>query len=55
MQSFNIVNTAVILLFSKKWVPGLTAEDNTSECQHACSTFFLPTIYFIIMKLLAIL
>ena len=28
MQSFNIVNTAVILLFSKKWVPGFTAEDN---------------------------
>ena len=31
-QSFNIVNTPIILLppFSKKWVPGLAAEDNTS-------------------------
>ena len=29
MQSFNIVNTPVILLFSKKWAPGLSAEDNT--------------------------
>ena len=28
MQSFNIVNTPVILLFSKKWVPDLTEEDN---------------------------
>ena len=28
-QSFNIVNTPVILLFSKKWVPGFAAEDNT--------------------------
>ena len=27
-QSFNIVNTPIILLFSKKWVPGLTEEDN---------------------------
>ena len=29
-QSFNIVNTPIILLFSKKWVPGFAAEDNTS-------------------------
>ena len=29
MQSFNIVNTTITLLFSKKWVPGLTEEDNT--------------------------
>ena len=28
MQSFNIVNTPIILLFSKEWVPGLAAEDN---------------------------
>ena len=28
-QSFNIVNTPIILLFSKKWVPGFAAEDNT--------------------------
>ena len=28
MQSFNIVNTPIILLFSKKWIPGLAAEDN---------------------------
>ena len=27
-QSFNIGNTPIILLFSKKWVPGLAAEDN---------------------------
>ena len=27
-QSFNIVNTQIILLFSKKWVPGFAAEDN---------------------------
>ena len=29
-QSFNIVNTPVILLFSKKWVPGFAAEDNNT-------------------------
>ena len=28
-ESFNIVNTPVILLFSKKWVPGFAAEDNS--------------------------
>ena len=27
-QSFNIVNAPIILLFSKKWVPGFAAEDN---------------------------
>ena len=27
-QSFNIVNTPIILLFFKTWVPGLAAEDN---------------------------
>ena len=27
-QSFNIVNTPIILLFSKKWVPGFAEEDN---------------------------
>ena len=26
-QSFNIVNTPIILLFSKKWVPRLATED----------------------------
>ena len=31
-QSFNIVNTPIILLFSKKWVPGFAAEDNS--CRH---------------------
>ena len=30
-QSFNIVNTQIILLFSKKWVPGFAAEDNTRK------------------------
>ena len=34
MQSFNIVNTPVILLFSKKWAPGLSAEDNSFDLQH---------------------
>ena len=29
-QSINIVNTPVTLLFSKKWVPGLTTGDNTN-------------------------
>ena len=28
-QTFNIVNTQIILLSSKKWVPGFAAEDNT--------------------------
>ena len=28
-QSFNIVNTPIILLFSKKWVPGFAAGDNS--------------------------
>ena len=31
-QSFNIVNTPMILLFSKKWVPGFAAEDNRPFC-----------------------
>ena len=30
-RSFNIVNAPIILLFSKKWVPGLAAEDNRSS------------------------
>ena len=30
MQSFNIVNTPIILLHSKKWVSGLTEEDNST-------------------------
>ena len=29
MQSFNIVNTPIVLLFSKKRVPGFAAEDNS--------------------------
>ena len=29
-QSFNIVNTQIFLLFSKKWVPGFAAEVYTS-------------------------
>ena len=34
-QSFNIVNTPVILLFSKKRVPGFAAEDNSYNfCNH---------------------
>ena len=28
-QSLNIVNIPIILLFSKKWVPGFAAEDNS--------------------------
>ena len=30
-QSFNIVNIQIILLFSKKWVPGFAAEDNSNS------------------------
>ena len=30
-QSFNIVNTPIILLFSNKWVPGFAAEDNNNQ------------------------
>ena len=60
-QSFNIVNTAVILLFSKKWVPGLTAEDNNHytndvvllhlhSCQnHGGSRLFLKWLWNIQM------
>ena len=33
-QSFNIVNTPIILLFSKKWVPGFGAEDNNFHCAY---------------------
>ena len=33
-QTFNIVNTQIILLFSKKWVPGFAAEDNSTHLQH---------------------
>ena len=42
MQSFNIVNAPIILLFSKKWVPGFAAEDNNyaymllGQYFHAC-------------------
>ena len=41
-QSFNIVNTPIILLYSKKWVPGFAAEDNRS-CQQR--TIELSTEY----------
>ena len=34
MQSFNIVNAPIILLFSKKWVPGFAAEDNSIGLFH---------------------
>ena len=30
-QSFNIVNTPIILLFSKNWVAGLAEEDNRMD------------------------
>ena len=30
-RSFSIVNTLIILLFSKKWVPGFAAEDNSNN------------------------
>ena len=30
-QGFSIMNTPVILLFPKKWVPGLGAEDNSQS------------------------
>ena len=35
-QSFNIVNTQIILLFSKKWVPGFAAEDNMCIVIYSC-------------------
>ena len=34
-QSFNIVNTPIILLFSKKWVPGFAAEDNKGAYKYS--------------------
>ena len=37
-QSFNIVNTPIILLFSKKCVPGFAAEDNTYMKQQTSYT-----------------
>ena len=43
-QSFSIVNTPVILLFSKKWVPGLAAEDNIHNTQYSCTFFHLIPI-----------
>ena len=36
-QSFNIVNTPITLLFSKKWVPGFAAEDNSRSLNSNCS------------------
>ena len=47
-QSFNIVNTPIILLFSKKWVPGFAAEDNTDKIlyEKLGSVEVLPTAYF---------
>ena len=36
-QSFNIVNTQIILLFSKNWVPGFAAEDNRSILNVSCN------------------
>ena len=37
-QSFNIVNTQIILLFSKKWVPGFAAEDNRHTAMDMSAT-----------------
>ena len=47
-QSFNIVNTPIILLFSKKWVPGFAAEDNTykkPKTNLGISVIFPKTLY----------
>ena len=38
-QSFNTVNTLIILLFSQTWVPGFAAEDNTLILYHAFAFF----------------
>ena len=38
-QSFNIVITPIILLFSKKWAPGFAAEDNSEDCQNVTLQF----------------
>ena len=35
-QSFNIVNTPLILLFSKKWVP----EDNSNDTQNGSQPYW---------------
>ena len=45
-QSFNIVNTQIILLFSKKWVPGFAAEDNI-DIQPFTSYISLVSLLFI--------
>ena len=51
-QSFNIVNSAVILLFSNKWVPGLTAEDNIwYDMVSLSSTEHAPVVIQICLKL----
>ena len=46
-QSFNIVNTPIILLFFKTWVPGLAAEDNSSSSSGQKQLIFIPYDRFI--------
>ena len=43
-QSFYIMNTPIILLFSKKWVPGCAAEDNISDWRTKILSKTPPTI-----------
>ena len=43
-QSVNIVNTPIILLFSKKWAPGSAAEDNRRKEGYRISPVWAPTL-----------
>ena len=43
-ESFNIVNTPITLLFSKKWVPHLTEDDNNLYT-HVQVLIWMPTWY----------
>ena len=40
-QSFNVVNSPIILLFSKKWVPGFAAEDNSNGAKMQFVTLYV--------------
>ena len=41
-QRFNIVNTPIILLFSKMWAPGFGAEDNTIKLAEYSTICVIP-------------
>ena len=50
-QSFNIVNTPIILLFSKKWVPGNKAVSRNQRI--SISAFCLSTCWMLIILVFA--